>query len=67
MDDKSELLNQLRIDRGSERGGPGKILLWIIALGVLLAVAAAVWYYGLRPSGVPVHVAVAEAVTEGGA
>ncbi len=66
MDDKSELLNQLRIERGSERGGPGKAILWILAIVALLAIAAAVWYVR-RPTGIPVHIAVAEAVTDGGA
>ncbi|MFI4981163.1 MAG: efflux RND transporter periplasmic adaptor subunit [Nevskiales bacterium] len=67
MNDKSALLNQLRIDRGSapppaDRGwlkwvGPGLVL-------VLLA-GLAVWWLS-RPSGVPVKVATAQVLKGAG-
>ena len=67
MDDKSSLLNQLRIDRGSvpESSGRGKI--WLGA-GAAIAVAAALaaWWW-TRPGAVPVHVAAAAAIAGDGA
>ncbi|HEX4153385.1 MAG TPA: efflux RND transporter periplasmic adaptor subunit [Steroidobacteraceae bacterium] len=59
MDDKSALLNQLRINR---EGEPRSVRwpLWLAAAAAILVVGAAIWYWQ-RPAGVPIHVAVAEA------
>jgi RND family efflux transporter MFP subunit len=62
MDDQSALLNQLRIDRGSESAPSGKTWLWVTAALVLLAVAGIVAWRWAHPSGVPVQVATAQAV-----
>lgn len=66
MDDKSTLLNQLRIDRGSEPARSGKGWIWLIGLAVLLAAAIAAWIW-TRPATVPAHIVVAQAVTGTGA
>ena len=63
MNDKSALLNQLRIDRSSapppaDRGW----LKWLaLAIVVLLLAALAAWWLS-RPSGVPVKLATAQAL-----
>jgi RND family efflux transporter MFP subunit len=67
MDDKTALLNQLRIDRGSDHVPPGRGRLWLIAVGACLALAGAAAWFWTRPTGVPIHIAVAQALTEGGA
>jgi RND family efflux transporter MFP subunit len=61
--DKSELLNQLRIDRGaSEEGSPPRARLWIrVALALFLVGAALVWILG-RGEATPVVVAPARAI-----
>jgi RND family efflux transporter MFP subunit len=66
MEDRSTLLRQLRIDRNSEppSGGHGRI--WLAAAAVVLIAAGLTWFW-MRPTGAPVHIAVAQAVTEGGA
>lgn len=64
MNDKSALLNQLRIDRSNapppaaERGW----IKWLAGAAAVLAVAAAAWVLLARPSGVPVRIATAQAV-----
>src|SRR5258708_12179474 len=67
MDDKSTLLNQLRIDRGSasEPSGKGKIWLGVAATFVAAAALAAWWW--TRPRAVPVHIAAAQAIAGDGA
>jgi RND family efflux transporter MFP subunit len=67
MDDQSALLNQLRIDRGSEPPPRGKAWLWVIALLVLLAAAGTAAWRWARPSGTPVQVATAQAMVGEGA
>ena len=67
MNDKSALLNQLRIDRGNapppaERGWIKWLLL---GLAVLLLAALAGWWLS-RPSGVPVKVTTAQALKSAG-
>jgi len=61
MNDKSSLLNQLRIDRSkqSEPDGRGSRRLWVIGAGVVvvLLILAVMLFTG--PSGVPVQAAVA--------
>ena len=66
MDDKSALLNQLRIDRGSEpaSSGKGRLLLGAAA-GLVAALALAAWWW-TRPGAIPVHVVVAQALGDGG-
>src|ERR1700733_9632055 len=67
MDDKSALLNQLRIDRGDAPASSGKLGIWL-GLGVGLAAAAALglWWW-TRPGAVPVHLVAASAIAgEGG-
>jgi RND family efflux transporter MFP subunit len=62
MDDQSALLNQLRIDRGSESPPGGKSWLWVtVVLALLAAAGIAAWRWA-HPSGVPVQVATAQAV-----
>jgi RND family efflux transporter MFP subunit len=66
MEDKSALLNQLRIDRGSAPpASTGKI--WIGAtLAVLVVAAVAAWWWWGRAGAIPVHVVAAQAITAGG-
>jgi RND family efflux transporter MFP subunit len=66
MDDKSALLNQLRIDRGSESEPSGSIKIWVAAAAVLLLVAGIAFWWWSRPGAVPVHVVTAQAIAGGG-
>ena len=67
MDDKSALLHQLRIDRGTESAPSGKTWLWLTAgLAILAAAGIAAWWW-MRPNGEPVHVVTAQAVAGGDA
>ncbi|GAC1498453.1 MAG: efflux RND transporter periplasmic adaptor subunit [Steroidobacteraceae bacterium] len=60
MDDKSALLNQLRIDRGNDQAPSVKN--WLIAaVGLSAAAAVAIWWW-TRPSGVPVRVIAGQAI-----
>ena len=62
MDDKSALLNQLRIDRGSEPAPSRKGWLWgAVALGIAAAGGLAAWWW-MRPGAVPVHIVAAQAI-----
>jgi RND family efflux transporter MFP subunit len=66
MDDKSALLNQLRIERGSDfvLSGTGRI--WLAAaMAALLIAAFAVWLW-MRPAAVLVRIAAAQAIAGGG-
>ena len=66
MDDQSALLNQLRIDRGSESAPSGRAWIWLTAALVILAAAGvAVWMWA-RPTGVPVQVVAARAIAGDG-
>jgi RND family efflux transporter MFP subunit len=67
MDDKTALLNQLRIDRGSATAPSGKGKIWLIAAAALVAIAAIAYWFWSSPSGVPVHVVTAQAIAGGGA
>jgi len=68
MDDKSALLNQLRIDRGTATAAPsGKGKLWFGAAAALVAAAGLAYWFWSSPSGVPVHVVAAQAIAGGGA
>jgi len=67
MDDKSALLNQLRIDRGSAPAPSGKGRIWLgIAAATAAAAAVAAWWW-TRPGAVPVHIAAAQAIAGDGA
>jgi hypothetical protein len=68
MDDKSALLNQLRIDRSDEPEPDGRgWLRWLIlGLLVLAGIGIALLLFG-KPSGIPVKVANARAVGGSGA
>ena len=63
MDDKSALLGQLRINRNDEPAGAGHGRLWLAGVGAVLIAGAALWFW-LRPTGMPIRVAVAQAVTQ---
>jgi RND family efflux transporter MFP subunit len=64
MDDKSALLGQLRIDRKTLPAGAGHGRLWLaVAVVAALIAGAALWFW-LRPTGMPVRIAVAQAVTQ---
>jgi RND family efflux transporter MFP subunit len=60
MNDKSSLLNQLRIDRSQQPEADGRTWRpWLIGgIAVVVVIAAAVLLF-VRPGGVPVHAAVA--------
>ncbi|HMD75119.1 MAG TPA: efflux RND transporter periplasmic adaptor subunit, partial [Steroidobacteraceae bacterium] len=65
MDDKSALLNQLRIDRGAESAPNTGLRIGIASAAVaLLAALVAAWLWS-RPAAVAVHVAVAEPIAGG--
>jgi RND family efflux transporter MFP subunit len=65
MDSKTELLDQLRIDRtqAPQQQGPGFRWRWVvIAILVLLAAGAAVWVLKSSNDGIAVHTVLAKAV-----
>src|SRR5260221_7772531 len=63
MADKSALVGQLRIDRKTLPVGTGHGRLWLAVVVAALLVGAALWFW-LRPTGMPVRIAVAQAVTQ---
>jgi RND family efflux transporter MFP subunit len=65
MDDKTALLNQLRIDRGAP-APTAKVWIWWVAAGAVVAAALAVWWW-TRPGAVPVHIVAAAAIAGDGA
>ena len=62
MEDKSALLNQLRIDRESEPPRSPKWPLWLAGAAGVLIIAGLAWFWS-RPKGIPVRVAVAQPVS----
>ncbi len=67
MDDKSALLNQLRIDRSSEPVGSNKRWIWAaVAFAVAVAAGFIAWW-GARSATVSVHVVTAQAIAGSGA
>jgi len=68
MDEKSALLDQLRIDRGSPQPASGnrRIGIWLAAALAILAAAALGWWF-TRSSALPVHIVTAEPVGGGAA
>jgi len=67
MDDQSTLLNQLRIDRGSESAPSSGSRIWLAAALTILAAAGIAAWWWMRPTATRVHVAVAQPVAGGGA
>jgi RND family efflux transporter MFP subunit len=63
--DKAALLNQLRIDRSEPPSSGGNAKWWATGIAVIIIAASAVWYL-MRPTGVPITTAVAQAVVSGG-
>ena len=63
MEDKSALLNQLRIDRDSGPPPSSRWVRWVIAAAAVLAVAALGWFWHRRTAS-PVHVAVAQSAAD---
>ncbi|HTV97940.1 MAG TPA: efflux RND transporter periplasmic adaptor subunit [Steroidobacteraceae bacterium] len=64
MDDKTALLNQLKIDRAAETRGGRAWVIWSAL--IVIGLSAAAWLL-LRPSGVPVRIAEAQPVADAGA
>jgi RND family efflux transporter MFP subunit len=62
MDDKSALLNQLRIDRGDPSAPSRAGKLWLAGIVTVLGVAAIVAWFWSRPGAVRVHVASAQPI-----
>jgi RND family efflux transporter MFP subunit len=67
MDDKSALLNQLRIDRGSGPAPSGKGRIWLGAAAVIAGLAALAAWWWTSPGAIPVHVVTARAIAGDGA
>ena len=67
MDDKTALLNQLRIDRGSTPLPSGKRGIWLGLAAVIVGIATLAAWWWTRPGAVPVHVVVAQAIAGDGA
>lgn len=65
MDDKTSLLNQLRIDREeiTDTGSSRRLILWIVSAVLVLGLFAAGWWVLARPSGIPVRAAIAQQVS----
>src|SRR5580692_11679154 len=62
MDDKSALLNQLRIDRGGQSTPSRDGKLWLAGIVTVLAIAAAVAWFWSRPGAVRIHTATAQPI-----
>src|ERR1700722_20277853 len=65
MDDKTALLNQLRIDRGGPPAPSGAGKLWLVGILAVLGMAAIVAWLWTRPGAVRVHAASAQAIAGG--
>src|SRR6202521_1373878 len=65
MDDKSALLNQLRIDRGAQSTPSRAGKLWLAGIVTVLAIAAAVAWFWSRPGAVRIHTATAQPIAGG--
>jgi RND family efflux transporter MFP subunit len=66
MDEKAALLEQLRIDR-SEPPPHGRARRWLPWAAAALLLATALLWWWLRPTAIPVHIAVARAAAAGAA
>lgn len=63
MDDKNQLLNQLRIDRTAEVESDGSSRRWVLigcSVVLVLALGGGAWWFLTKPSGIPVADAVAK-------
>ncbi|MDP9007401.1 MAG: efflux RND transporter periplasmic adaptor subunit [Pseudomonadota bacterium] len=67
MDDKSALLNQLRIDRGGQSAPSRAGKLWLAGIVAVLGIAAIGAWLWTRPGAVRVHTASAQPITGGAA
>src|ERR1700723_4577081 len=65
MDDKSTLLNQLRIDRGGQPAPSRAGKLWLAGILAVLGMAAIGAWFWTRPGAVRVHTASAQAIAGG--
>jgi hypothetical protein len=69
MDPKTALLDQLKIDRtrNPSPAGGGSGRRWLIGIGavVVLAAAVVVWIFAFARDGMPVHTVVAKAIATG--
>src|ERR1700723_3399493 len=65
MDDKSTLLNQLRIDRGGQSTPSRAGRLWLAGIVTILVIAAIAAWVWTRPGAVRVHTASAQAIAGG--
>jgi RND family efflux transporter MFP subunit len=63
--DRAALLSQLRIDRSEPPASGGRGKWWATAALLIIIALAAAWYL-MRPTGVPITTAVAQAVTGAG-
>jgi len=63
--DRAALLNQLRIDRSEPPSSGGGAKWWATGVAVIIIAASGIWYL-MRPTGVPITTAVAQAVASGG-
>src|ERR1700722_2943898 len=65
MDDKSALLNQLRIDRGGPSAPSRAGRLWLAAIVAVVAIAAIAAWFWTRQGAVRVHTVTAQAIAGG--
>jgi RND family efflux transporter MFP subunit len=65
--DKSDLLKELRIDRGAAEPPPRKLLLPVVVIVALLGAGAIAWWLFAGPSALAVHTAVAQPMSTSGA
>src|SRR6202521_5882699 len=65
MDDKSALLNQLRIDRGGQSTPSRAGKLWLAGIVAVLGIAAVGAWFWTRPGAVRIHTATAQPIAGG--
>jgi RND family efflux transporter MFP subunit len=63
--DRAALLNQLRIDRSEPPSSGGNGKWWATGIAVIVIAASGMWYL-MRPTGVPITTAVAQAAASSG-
>ena len=63
--DRAALLNQLRIDRSEPPSSGGNGKWWATGVAVIIVAASGMWYL-MRPTGVPITTAVAQAAASSG-
>jgi RND family efflux transporter MFP subunit len=66
MDDKSALLNQLRIDRAGAPAPSAARKRWLAVAAVIVLLAALGFWWATRPSAVPVHVVAPQPIAGDG-